>query len=58
MDYPPNNFLAPFWVNLDVGLVNEGKLFTQVQGSTPNRTFIAEWFNVTPMGGITQTLTK
>lgn len=50
-DYSPNNYIAPFWAPiLDVGYANAGRLYTAIQGSAPDRTFIAEWFNVTPLG--------
>ena len=56
-DYPPNKYIAPFWAPiLDVGYANEGRLYTKIQGNAPNRTFIAEWFNVTPLGSA-ETLT-
>ena len=57
MDYPPNNYIAPFFRPLDVGYVNTGRLYTSTIGSVGSRKFIAEWYNVTPLGGITQTLT-
>jgi hypothetical protein len=58
MDVLPNNYIAGFWDSLDVGYNNNGAIYYHTFGSTPNRVFVAEWYNATRLGGeITKTVT-
>ena len=46
-DMNPNNFIAPFWDDLQVGSpYNSGAMYYSQGGSAPNRYFVVEWRNV------------
>ena len=46
-DMNPNNFIAPFWDDLQVGSpYNSGAIYYSQGGSAPNRYFVVEWRNV------------
>ncbi len=47
--FEPNNFVAPFWDDLNPGL--GGAIKYQTIGSAPQRIFIVQWDNVPPYGG-------
>lgn len=58
IDVLPNNYIAGFWDSLDVGYNNNGAIYYHTIGNTPNRRFVAEWYNATRLGGeITKTVT-
>ncbi len=58
VDVIPNNYIAGFWDSLDVGYNNEGGIYTSSFGQTGNRYFVAEWYQVTRLGGeLTETVT-
>lgn len=44
---PPNDFIAPFWADLDVGGVNSGEVYYQLRGNAPDRFFVIAFVNVT-----------
>jgi GEVED domain/Secretion system C-terminal sorting domain/HYR domain/PKD domain len=49
----PNNTLAPWWDDLNVGT---GAVLYQTQGVAPNRTFTVQWDNVLSYNGSTRTI--
>ncbi len=46
----PNNVLAPWWDDLRLNAVNNGRIAHQTIGTAPNRTFIVEWHLVSEWG--------
>lgn len=55
---PPNNFVAPFWDDLQV-CPNQAQqaIYFKQGGSAPNRYFAAEWAGVSPLGQFTKPIT-
>ncbi len=41
----PNNYIAPFWEDLNP-IVSSGGIFSQVQGSAPNRRLVLQWHDL------------
>ena len=41
----PNNFIAPFWEDLNPAVSN-GRIYSSLQGSAPNRRLIIEWHDL------------
>lgn len=47
----PNNYIAPFWDDLDVGDGSPGTIWYSTLGVSPKRQFVVEWDNVTRLSG-------
>ena len=52
VDVIPNNYIAGFWDSLDVGYNNNGGIYTSSFGAVGNRYFVAEYYQVTRLGGV------
>ena len=52
----PNLLIAPYWDDLcvDYGTYNDGAIYYQSLGSSPNRQFVVEWWQVSRLGTSTE----
>ncbi|MCL5958089.1 MAG: hypothetical protein M1358_02025, partial [Chloroflexi bacterium] len=55
--WSPNNFIAPFWDDLDVGTLNSGKVYTKQGVDAYGKYFVVEWRDVSTLLSPSDTLT-